>query len=203
MTVKALSRDGRDRWRPAASSKKGAGLPRAERQRSRRASPATSWRSRASPHRDRRRHLVRPGGKPRRSRPTRSIPRPWRNDLRGSTIRRLAGTEGDKGHQAARSATGCGARRRATSPLQVREGQTKDSFEVAGRGELQLSILIETHAPRGLRAGDQPGGRVGGGGGDRALSSSRTRPPASGWSRSKEVVVDVERGLCRHGDRPS
>ena len=36
--------------------------------------------------------------------------------------------------------------------LRVRESDDKDAMEVAGRGELQLGILIETDAPRRLRA---------------------------------------------------
>jgi GTP-binding protein len=35
-----------------------------------------------------------------------------------------------------------------------------DAFEVAGRGELQLGVLIETDAPRGLRAVDRPPARA-------------------------------------------
>jgi GTP-binding protein len=61
----------------------------------------------------------------------------------------LAGTEGDKvtsrqiRDRLWREAEGNVA-------LQVREGQSKDSFEVAGRGELQLSILIETMRREGF-----------------------------------------------------
>ena len=63
----------------------------------------------------------------------------------------LAGTEGSK-------VTGRMIRDRllreaeGNVALRVRESDDKDSMEVAGRGELQLGILIETDAPRGLRA---------------------------------------------------
>mgnify|MGYP001829244061 CR=1 FL=1 len=61
----------------------------------------------------------------------------------------LAGTEGEKvtsrviRDRLFREAEGNVA-------LQVEEGETKDSFEVAGRGELQLGILIETMRREGF-----------------------------------------------------
>src|SRR4029079_19272029 len=61
----------------------------------------------------------------------------------------LAGTEGDKvtgrliSHRLLREAEGNVA-------LRVRESDEKDSMEVAGRGELQLGILIETMRREGF-----------------------------------------------------
>jgi hypothetical protein len=63
----------------------------------------------------------------------------------------LAGTEGDKvttrviRDRLFKEAEGNVA-------LKIEEAKDKDSYIVSGRGELQLAILIETDAPRGLRA---------------------------------------------------
>ena len=58
--------------------------------------------------------------------------------------------------------------------LRVADTDSADTFVVSGRGELHLAILIETHAPRGLRV---PGVA------SPKWSSTRTRA-ASGSSRS-------------------
>ena len=63
----------------------------------------------------------------------------------------LAGTEGDK---VTSRVIGARLMREAESNVAIHISTTDstDSFEVAGRGELQLGVLIETDAPRGLRA---------------------------------------------------
>ena len=45
---------------------------------------------------------------------------------------------------------GCCARPKATSPSASRETEDKDAFEVAGRGELQLGVLIENMRREGF-----------------------------------------------------
>jgi len=97
----------------------------------------------------------------------------------------LAGTEGDKvtsrqiRDRLWREAEGNVA-------LQVREGQTKDSFEVAGRGELQLSILIETMRREGFElAISRP--RV-------VFKSDETT--GQRLEPVEEVVVDVDEGYA-------
>ena len=60
--------------------------------------------------------------------------------------------------------------------IKVTETDGADAFEVAGRGELQLGVLIETMRREGLRAVDLAA---------RACCSER-RGPASGWSRSRK-----------------
>ena len=44
--------------------------------------------------------------------------------------------------------------------IKVTEAADRDSYEVAGRGELQLGVLIETMRREGLRAGHQPPARA-------------------------------------------
>jgi GTP-binding protein len=44
--------------------------------------------------------------------------------------------------------------------IKVTESADKDSFEVAGRGELQLGVLIETMRREGFRARHQPPARA-------------------------------------------
>ena len=80
-----------------------------------------------------------------------------------------------------------GQRRAARST----ESTSNDAFEVAGRGELQLGVLIETDAPRGLRARRRPPARADPQNGRRrrllgadrggAWSTSTRSMPASSW----------------------
>ena len=44
--------------------------------------------------------------------------------------------------------------------IRVTEADSKDAFEVAGRGELQLGVLIETMRREGFRAFGFPPARV-------------------------------------------
>ena len=87
----------------------------------------------------------------------------------------LAGREGDKvttrviRERLMREAEGNVA-------IHVRETENADSFEVAGRGELQLGVLIETMRREGFElAVGRP----------RVLFQTDPRP-ASGWSRSRK-----------------
>jgi predicted membrane GTPase involved in stress response len=56
--------------------------------------------------------------------------------------------------------------------LRVKETDEDGVFEVSGRGELHLTILLEEHAPRGLRAGREQAAR--GVQGHRRRSASRS-----------------------------
>ena len=60
--------------------------------------------------------------------------------------------------------------------LKVTESADKDAVEVAGRGELQLGILIEDHAARRASSSRSRA---------RRCCSSATPPPATSWSRSR------------------
>jgi GTP-binding protein len=64
-----------------------------------------------------------------------------------------------------------------------RVGRASDAFEVAGRGELQLGVLIERHAPRRLRAVDQ---RV------RAWSIQTGPETGERLEPIEDVVIDVD-----------
>jgi GTP-binding protein len=44
--------------------------------------------------------------------------------------------------------------------IRITESADKDAFEVAGRGELQLGVLIETMRREGFELGDQPPARA-------------------------------------------
>ena len=75
--------------------------------------------------------------------------------------------------------------------IRVRESEQKDAFEVAGRGELQLGVLIETMRREGFE-----------------MSISRPRvlfrtDPATGQRLEpiEEVIVDVDEEFCRHRRR--
>ena len=90
--------------------------------------------------------------------------------------RPLAGREGDKvtsrmiRDRLMREAEGNVA-------IRVREAEDKDAFEVAGRGELQLGVLIETMRREGFELSiSRP----------RVIFTHRSRRPASGWSRSRK-----------------
>ena len=70
----------------------------------------------------------------------------------------------------------------ANVAIKVAETAEKDAFEVAGRGELQLGVLIEIDAPRRLRALHQPPAR---GLPDRPENGERLEP-------IEEVTIDVD-----------
>ena len=91
--------------------------------------------------------------------------------------------------------------------IKVTDSNETEAFEVAGRGELQLGVLIETDAPRGLRALHRPPPRA---------DPRATRTPASArsrwrrrWSMSTSRItgVVVEKLSRRKGElrdmRPS
>lgn len=67
----------------------------------------------------------------------------------------FAGKEGKVRHQPARTVTAA-ARAAKDVALRVEDSATNDSFRVMGRGEMHLSILIETMRREGLRAAGQP-----------------------------------------------
>jgi GTP-binding protein len=66
--------------------------------------------------------------------------------------------------------------------IRVRDTENTDSYEVAGRGELQLGVLIETMRREGFELAV----------GRRGYCSRPIRRPASGSSRSRRSVVDVD-----------
>ena len=94
----------------------------------------------------------------------------------------LAGTEGSK-------VTGRMIRDRllreaeGNVALRVRESDDKDAMEVAGRGELQLGILIETMRREGFELSvSRP----------RVRAARRTKRPANWQEPIEEVVIDVD-----------
>ena len=56
----------------------------------------------------------------------------------------LAGKEGDKVATAVNSPPRLAREQEGNVAIRIRESDDKDAFEVAGRGELQLGVLIET-----------------------------------------------------------
>ena len=77
------------------------------------------------------------------------------HDLRREHL--AAGRQGGQlPHLAATCASASTARCSATCRSGWPRPTSPDVIEVAGRGELQLAVLIEAHAPRGLRAPGQP-----------------------------------------------
>ena len=103
----------------------------------------------------------------------------------------LAGREGNKvtsrmiGERLQREAEGNVA-------IRVTESEEKDAFEVAGRGELQLGVLIETMRREGFELSiSRP--RV-------LFKTGRSDRPAAS-SRSRRCVIDVDEDFCRHRRR--
>ena len=91
--------------------------------------------------------------------------------------------------RAASSATGWSARPRAMSRSGSPRAPDKDAFEVAGRGELQLGVLIETMRREGFE-----------------LSISRPRVlfrdgPSGREEPYETVVIDVDDEILGHGHR--
>ena len=64
--------------------------------------------------------------------------------------------------------------------MRVRDTERPDAWEVQGRGELQLAVLVETDAPRGLRADRRP-----------AAGASPARSTARSTSRVERLAIDV------------
>ncbi len=71
----------------------------------------------------------------------------------------LAGRRRRQGHQPHDPRPADARRRRATSPSSVTDTENADSYEVAGRGELQLGVLIETMRREGFELAARPPAR--------------------------------------------
>ncbi len=93
----------------------------------------------------------------------------------------LAGREGDK-VTSRMIATRLMREAEGNVAIKVRETEGRDALEVAGRGELQLGVLVETMRREGFELRSAA----------RACSIARTRRPASGWSRSRKRSIDVD-----------
>ena len=146
MPVKALSRDGK--VIEAARADQAAGLPRPRTRAGRRGPGRRHRRHRRAGRGDRRRHHLRAGGDRAAAMPM-PIDPPTLAMTFSVNDSPLAGREGDKvtsrviRDRLIREAEGNVA-------IHVTESDDKDAFEVAGRGELQLGVLIETMRREGF-----------------------------------------------------
>ncbi len=145
---------------------------------------------------DDRRHPDRPGRPAPAAAPRRRRPDPA-DDLRGEHRRRCPAATGGTSRRA-RSRPASSARCWATSSIEVHPTEAGDTYEVRGRGELQLAVLIEQMRREGFELdGQPPGGHPARG------RRRRSRSPTSG-SRSTSRPTTSARSRPRWPDgRPA
>ena len=143
--------------------------------------------------RDHRRHAHRPGRPAAAAAPRRRRADP-EHDVRGEHVAALAGATGSSS-RAARSRRAWTARSLGNVSIEVLPTESGDAYEVRGRGELQLAVLIEQMRREGFEltvsrarrssstpSAARPRSRTSG-------SRSTSRPSTSAWSRARSPAA--------------